>query len=275
MTQPDIDGALEEGARRLSLQLSTAHGRKYGWNRKSAGSSAINVQGQQVWLKVFGKPASSIESKLWNGELLASTVFRKVHKPRILSDYDWNDCEWDWRCLTMERIDEPVLSDKPTLAAKSTFSDKWVDSVYESLQLISSQFTERIGIRQDLVTRRIAERFGPEVPSTVGEWATAHNDLHFANLTVETAWILDWESWGLAPAGFDAAWLYCNCLANPRASKRIFERFEPLLSNSSGKLALMFSVAELQRMNKLYGEYPEIQSELDRLATELIVRRVI
>jgi hypothetical protein len=42
MTQPNIDEALEEGARRLSLQLSSKGDRKYGWNRKSAGSTASN-----------------------------------------------------------------------------------------------------------------------------------------------------------------------------------------------------------------------------------------
>lgn len=274
MTQPNIDEALEEGARRLSLQLSSKGDRKYGWNRKSAGSTASNPQGHHVWLKVFGKPADSTESKLWDGELLASTLLRKVHMPRVLSNTDWNDGDWVWRCLTMEKIDERVLSDRPTLAADSLLPDRWVDSVYESLQYLSVQSTERVGIRQDLVTRRIAEQFGAEVPSAVGEWVTGHNDLHFANLTEETAWILDWESWGRVPAGFDAAWLYCNSLANPRASERIYERFEPLLSSASGTLALMFSVAELQRMYKLHGEYPEIQIELDRIAAELIRRRV-
>ena len=274
MKRPNIDQALEAGARRLSLQLNPTGVRKYGWNRKSAGFAASNPQGKHVWLKVFGKPADSTESKLWEGELIASTLFREAHKPKVLSHTDWHDGDWAWRCLMMEHIDERVLSEKPTLAADSILSESWVTSVYESLKYISVQATERVGIRQDLVTRRIAEQFGSEVPSAVGEWVTGHNDLHFANLTEETAWILDWESWGRVPAGFDAAWLYCNSLANPRASKRIYERFEPLLSSASDALALMFSVAEMQRMYKLHGEYAEIQNELDRIAKELIRRRV-
>ncbi|MDG4795109.1 hypothetical protein [Micromonospora sp. WMMD1082] len=34
-----------------------------------------------------------------------------------------------------------------------------------------------------------------------------------AQLTTPGCWITDWEGWGLAPAGFDAASLYLHSLA--------------------------------------------------------------
>lgn len=270
MTDPNIDEALEVGADRLSLQLVRASGRKYGWARKSVGSVASDHNGQRVWLKVYGKPAESSETKLWDGELLASNLFHRVHKPRVLSHHDWNQGGWVWRCLAMTHVEERVLSEKPTLSADTSLPIGWASRVYASLEEISKNTTDRVGVRQDLVVRRIAEQFGPTAPTLVQSWVVGHNDLHFANLTGETAWILDWESWGLVPAGFDAAWLYCNSLANRRASQAIYEVFEPLLVGSTGWLSLLFSAAELKRMYNLRGEYPEIQKGLDEVASRAL-----
>lgn len=268
MREPSIDNALEVVADRLSLQLGSASGREYGWNRKSVGAVASAHNGQRVWLKVFGKSADSAETKLWDGELLASNLFPRVHKPTVLSRHDWNEGSWVWRCLVMNHVDERVLSEKPTLSADAVLPKGWASRVYSSLEEIAEETTDRVGVRQDLVTRRIAEQFGPNAPTLVQSWVVGHNDLHFANLTGETAWILDWESWGLVPAGFDAAWLYCNSLANRRASQAIYEMFEPLLACSTGWLSLLFSAAELKRMYRLHGEYPEIQNGLDEVASQ-------
>src|SRR5262249_18638582 len=43
-------------------------------------------------------------------------------------------------------------------------------------------------------------------------WATAHGDLHFANLCAPNLHLLDWEGWGLAPAGYNAATLHSHSL---------------------------------------------------------------
>ena len=46
-------------------------------------------------------------------------------------------------------------------------------------------------------------------------WTTAHNDLHWGNVTGPELCILDWESWGRAPAGYDASTLLCTSLRHP------------------------------------------------------------
>ncbi|MFI5800717.1 hypothetical protein [Streptomyces sp. NPDC051677] len=58
--------------------------------------------------------------------------------------------------------------------------------------------------------RAIPEFVDIPVPA-VSCWTTAHADVHWANLTSPLR-LLDWEAWGRAPEGFDAATLYAYSL---------------------------------------------------------------
>jgi hypothetical protein len=56
-------------------------------------------------------------------------------------------------------------------------------------------------------------------------WITAHSDLHWASVTAPLR-ILDWEGWGRAPEGFDAA----------RVAARVRTAF-PVLGSPAGLAA--------------------------------------
>ena len=43
-------------------------------------------------------------------------------------------------------------------------------------------------------------------------WTTTHSDLHWGNVTGPELCVLDWESWGRAPAGYDTSILLCASL---------------------------------------------------------------
>ncbi|MFD5856771.1 hypothetical protein [Streptomyces chartreusis] len=61
-----------------------------------------------------------------------------------------------------------------------------------------------------LAIRRFVGIPAPNAPC----WSTAHGYLHWVNLTSFLK-ILDWEGWGQAPCGFDAAMLYACSLLRP------------------------------------------------------------
>lgn len=46
-------------------------------------------------------------------------------------------------------------------------------------------------------------------------WTTAHGDLHYGNVT-RGPHVLNWQGWGRAPYGYDAATLYVYALLIPR-----------------------------------------------------------
>lgn len=62
-----------------------------------------------------------------------------------------------------------------------------------------------------------------DVDTTVEEWTAAHADLAWANLTTPNCYFLDWEDWGTAPRGWDAASLWSESLAVPALADRVYQ----------------------------------------------------
>ncbi|TDC93334.1 phosphotransferase [Actinomadura sp. 7K507] len=93
-------------------------------------------------------------------------------------------------------------------------------------------------ITQDYIHRTIPQYLGDVgIDTTVRRWTLAHGDLHWANLTWPELNILDWEGFGLAPYGFDAAHLYAYTLPVAELAKRVRTTFAGILATPEGRLA--------------------------------------
>jgi hypothetical protein len=86
--------------------------------------------------------------------------------------------------------------------------------------------TDRVAVRQQYMDRAIPEFLGIPAPA-VTCWSAAHSDLHWANVTAPLR-ILDWEGWGRAPEGFDAATLYAYSLLQEDVAARVRDAFSVL-----------------------------------------------
>jgi hypothetical protein len=106
---------------------------------------------------------------------------------------------------------------------------------------------------QEHLSRRIAEIYRGTVDTAVAEWATAHADLHWGNLTAPECWILDWEDWGQAPRGLDAATLWGFSLGVPALAERVEREFSADLASRSGKLAQLLFCANAERAARRGG----------------------
>jgi hypothetical protein len=119
-----------------------------------------------------------------------------------------------------------------------------------SLDTLAAATTIRIAtpslkvITQERMTATIQDVF-PDIDTTVGEWVPAHADLGWANLTAPTCYILDWEDWGMAPRGWDAATLWSSSLAVPTLANRLVEERAADFGSRVGKLAQLFHCAGL------------------------------
>ncbi|MFC9686648.1 hypothetical protein [Streptomyces sp. NPDC056948] len=111
-----------------------------------------------------------------------------------------------YRAELSVRVDESVLSKDPILQDGLQLPDAWWTDLAGVLEKVSVAGTERVAVRQQYMDPAIPEFVGIPAPA-VSYWTTAHGDLHWANLTAPLQ-ILDWEGWGSAPVGFDAAMLY-------------------------------------------------------------------
>lgn len=97
----------------------------------------------------------------------------------------------------------------------------------------------------ELVTATIRSAF-PEAPDVeFEEWAPAHADLTWANVTAPEFCVIDWEDWGMAPRGLDAATLWGNSLAVPELAERVWRERRPDLECRPGRLMALFFCAKV------------------------------
>jgi hypothetical protein len=239
-----------------------------GWHGKSLGVAVSSNQRTQ-WLRIKARPKGSGSDLLWNGEREAAVFDERVRKPKLLEVCDWDDGEVEWRSELMTLVVEPIASRTPDLQIPIINGARWFDDLGTALVAIASVDTDRVAVRQDLVTRRIHALFGLDVDITVRTWVTAHGDLNWTNLTSPRLWILDWESWGKAPAHIDLAFLLAFSLSESEASTLLRTRFANELSSFDGRLAQRFACAELLHMSSTYGDHSQLVPVLNEWAKEL------
>ncbi|MFG2533383.1 phosphotransferase [Streptomyces sp. NPDC048516] len=104
------------------------------------------------------------------------------------------------------------------------------------------------------------------VPTEI-DWATAHGDCHFANLTMSGPTLLDFEGFGLAPVGYDPALLYAYSLLAPQTAARIRAEF-PIPDSPAGHTALLVVAADLLQ-SASRGDHPELAEPLRTLVTSI------
>lgn len=259
LPQELVDAALTRAATSLGVRLVGP--RRYGWRGKSAGSRACDLQKCIHWIHVrFGELHSDAD-QLIVGTTTAA-VIQGVHKPHLLGSIDWLDDTRRWHGDLTTLVAFETISVTPQLTTPVQLSDRWFASLRGSLSALQTQTTTRTCVRDDLITRRLRERFDSSLNPNISQWVTSHGDLHWANLTHPECWILDWEAWGLAPYGFDAAVLLCFSLLEPEMTRRVEDVFRDALWCKDGMVMQLFVCAELLRMAELYRDHLELVEPL-------------
>lgn len=221
---------------------------------------------RETWVRVERRQRWRINSAAWVGLEAAATI-RGVKKPAWFQSTTWTDPtrEVVWRADELELITAPAVGD---LARAPALPNDWWSELRQSLTALAQHPTERVGMSQAHLTRRITEVFDG-VDTTVDEWTTAHTDLHWSNITIE-GHLLDWEEWGQAPRGHDAACLWQSALPDPPVAARVRREFAADLDTRSGKLAQLLMCANAIRIGAKRGG-PTLLSEPAKAAVDSLL----
>jgi hypothetical protein len=255
-------GQLEAAAPRLGVELSGEVVNTY--DMRSAGAKAREGN-EDVWLRVVVEDRDYQPACRWDGNVEANSI-RGVPKPEVLRWSDWTNTD---SYLEGRRLRGEVMTFAPgsTIAADNVLHDdpqlpeSWwsdLDAALDALAAHPVNMDNELGAVQYTVNG-VQAHFDVELPSEMFanlEWTTAHADLHWGNLRGPELCILDWESWRPAPAGYDAATLYCNSLLHPPTARRL--RARPVFETHSRQIALLFAIV---RYLWVVGE----GSDVDRL----------
>jgi hypothetical protein len=274
--EPQVDGdATFRNFQRHNVGRAAAHfevkvvgAPKFGWRLRSVG---VPVDGQwgTCWLRVVSEEPQWAQGYAWTGNLEANEI-KDIAKPRVLDVFEWPERDWrNQRAEVMTLLPGESCSPTDVLRGQLDVSAEWWTGLRQTLDLLSTTPTERTHADQARVADRVHSRFGRGVDATVTDWATAHGDLHWSNLVRPRLGLLDWEMWGTAPAGTDAATLLCYGLLVPEVADRVYETFADLLDTPSGRVAQLYVVARLLRRID-GGDYPELAQPLMERARSLI-----
>ncbi|WP_171170668.1 hypothetical protein [Streptomyces sp. I05A-00742] len=239
-----IDDVLDQVERALWTQLDRST-----LVRKRRSLGARTDRG--TWVRVERRGFGRIGGQGWNGTECAA-LLEGVVKPQWHRGVAWRQPGEPvmWRADETDLLPGgPVGSS--VLAAEPALSDDWWRAFNGSLDALAEQHTRRVAtpdtvtITQSGVTEAI-RRFLPDgVDTTVRRWLPAHADLNWANMTEPEFCLFDWEDWGAAPQGLDAASLWGNSLAVPALAERVRHERRHDVESRDGKLMTLFVCAKI------------------------------
>ncbi|WP_328831184.1 hypothetical protein OHT77_28025 [Streptomyces sp. NBC_00252] len=206
---------------------------------------------RDTWVRIERRLLDKISDQGWNGTESAARL-KGIAQP------EWHGCVV-WRATdgpVMWRADETellpgapvgsaILSDAPELP------DDWWEALNASLDALAAQSTRRIAtpdtdtITQALVTESIRNVFSDDFDTTIEQWVPAHADLNWANMTAPAFGLFDWEDWGSAPRGLDAASLWASSLAVPALADRVWRERRSDFESRDGKMMTLFACSKI------------------------------
>ncbi|MDQ3576606.1 MAG: hypothetical protein M3443_03180 [Actinomycetota bacterium] len=240
------DDVIDVVEQALALTLDRA-GRAFGTQGATVGFPSSN----RTWVHLTWRKLDDAGGS-WTGPELASAI-TGVHKPKLVRSHRWQDDSRSvvWRADETELVKSAAVDGSGVIASAPVLDEHWWSDLSASLIALSAHPTSRVVMAQSHLTRRVAQVFGDrDIDTTVTEWTTAHGDLHWGNITAPDCRILDWESWGGAPRGYDAAILWGHSLRVPEVADRVQRQFAEDLGSRSGLLSQLLFCSNVIRLSK-------------------------
>ncbi len=267
--------SLEQADAAIEKAIAFVQARKVGeisYGRKSGGCVITHPNFRERWLKVKWELAGKLDRTVWDGELLSIGI-EGVSKPRIFGHFDWDAIGLCYRALTMSIASGILATEGHHLDCMPALDARWWQQLADAVATIGAKVTDRVCVDERVMALQLEQRFGIRLKRPFPHWQTAHGDLHWANLTAPELSILDWETWGRAPYGFDVAHLYLFSVTQAEALANLKQVFSPILENPAYDLTLLYAAADLIRQFESRGKHEAIQEGLHREVETVLERR--
>ncbi|WP_406414700.1 phosphotransferase [Streptomyces sp. NBC_01614] len=273
MYSPPTDPTDQQRMRRAfawsaeTLGATIAGSEVWGWHGRTLSSHVEHPDRGACWLRLLSAPQDKATGKIWEGNRQAAALFDgHIHKPLLYDTKKSSNGGYAYHAELYQYIADPVASSSPVLRTDLDPPTEWWHSLHTDLEHVNTVSTDRVAVRQEWVDRTVP-RFLDMPGPRITDWAPAHGDLHTANLTSTTPYLLDWEGFGLAPTGYDPAMLLAYSLLVPTFANRVRDTF-PVLKTEPGRVAQIIVITELLQ-SASRGDHPELTPALRALASHL------
>jgi hypothetical protein len=246
----------------------------WGWHGRTLSQPVLTSTGP-AWLRLAAAPVGQASPVFWNGAIEAETAMpASLPRPRLRRCHDWHDHPWQYRAELYDHATAQPVSASPVLTTQPALPASWWTAVRTALVQITTVATSRYTITRDYLRHAMPRYLGiPIDPDPPVPWTTAHGDFHFANITAPDLEIFDFEGWGLAPAGYDAATLHSYSLLVPATAARIRRELAGLLKTPAGRHAELVAITELLDATGR-GEHTALAEPLRHRAGSLLGRHL-
>ncbi|MGH3917034.1 MAG: aminoglycoside phosphotransferase [Pseudonocardiaceae bacterium] len=239
----------------------------FGWRDRTVGTRVSTTDGER-WLRVVAELSPWVGGAFWTGNQDARGI-SDVPRPRLLAELEWPDGDCRLRAELMTLAPSPVIANDMVLREIPDLAPLWWTELRRAVDTLAIHRTERVCVAGSGLRLRLLAAFGVEIEPAELAWTCAHGDLHWANLTAPQLCLLDWEAWGMAPAGYDPAVLYCASILTSDISDAVHATFAELLDNPSGRVAQLAAILKLLCLVE-DGEHLDIAAPLHQHARTLI-----
>jgi hypothetical protein len=237
-------------------------------DRHHSVGTRVHVGCGDAWLRVvYDDPEWGVGDYL-EGNVAANEI-DGVPKPYVKKWREWDDDGRRLRGELSTYIPDAPLSDGMLLGRELNPSELWLNRLRAALQALAVHPAPPHGVDSDDLGNGSLAFFGVPIDFASVPWTTAHGDLHWGNVTGPDLFILDWETWGRAPAGYDAATLYCTSLRRPRTARTLRAALADLLDTRPGKIAMLAVIIRLLRFID-GGEHAPLAGQLREHANRVI-----
>lgn len=263
----------------LGLHLTGEHAEAWGWHGRTYGQPARTSSGCAVWLRVAGVPCTTSDdpgwdSTFWTGAASAQqTLPASIPRPALQRCHEWEAVPWRYRAEVHDRAGNETVAGRAPLTYPPALSHGWWQALRTATADLTAVATSRYTIHQHYLDWVMPRFLGETINTTVPVWKTSHGDLHWANLCAPTLIILDWEGWGLAPAGYDAAILHTYSLLVPDTAAQVRSAFADILDGPHGRFAELAAIAELLHAASR-GDLPDLAIPMRQRAATLLGRDI-
>jgi hypothetical protein len=236
-------GHLEWAAKAFDVQPDSEPIRD---QRVRAAGMRVLDHGEPAWLRVIFDDPEWGQGSYLDGTVSANDI-RGVPKPIVLRWQDWDDQGRHLRGELSTYVEDRAVADDMVLTMPVAITESWLTDLRQALTALEDNPVPAHGVDVEDVSHGALAYFGIALDPAHVRWTAAHCDLHWGNVTMPTFKILDWEIWGKAPAGYDAATLTCTSLLQPETSHRVRQALGSFLDTGEGRIATVAAAVRLLR----------------------------
>jgi hypothetical protein len=240
-----MNAALARAAAEFGVSADTVPAHR-GWRGQRWGVP-VTRGATPGWLKLSEQTRALDIAGLWSGPATAhDTLPPEVIRPALLDTVAWTSGDHYYRAELWQRLGPRCTTSSTTfLGAAPELDEAWWARLRASLDGLRTVTTTRRAIRQRYLDVAMRRQMPFAVSTTVVQWSPAHADLHWSNVTTPEFALVDWERWGLAPAGWDIATLHVFSLLVPSVAQEIRQRFAEEFADPATVLAELGVIAWL------------------------------